>query len=249
MSENQPSFYIASCVFTAKYPALSQKVQQYMKDHYHVQVVRCCTPKYKLAKYENLMPGIYRRAWCALPDSAAFEKGCKVYSICHNCTDILKETKPMIQVESVWEAVLADASFPYPNYRKKELAVQDCWRSYDNRAEQKAVRSLLEKMNIQPVELPNNFEKADFCGTTLYAPCIRRNAVLAPHRFVENAAGKFIPHSEEEQHSLMQAYCRQLPIQDIVTYCHYCQAGLELGGANTVHLASLLFEPEKHSCL
>lgn len=249
MSTNPSDFYIASCVFTAKYPALSQKVQQYMKDTYHVQVVRCCTPKYKLAKYENLMPDTYRDAWCSLPDSGAFEKDCKVYSICHNCTDILQETKPLVPVESIWEAILADQSFHYPDYHGKEMAVQDCWRSYDNRMEQEAVRQLLRKMNIQIVELPNNFEKADFCGTTLYAPCVTRNAVLAPHRFVENAAGKFVAHSEEEQRTLMQTYCRQLPTRDIVTYCHYCQTGLELGGANAVHLASLLFEPEKHSSL
>lgn len=235
------TYYIASCVFTAKYPKLSYTIQQYFAERFHAQVVRCCTPRYKLKKYEDLMPEAYHDNWCALPDSGHFETGDTVYSICHNCTDILQETKPQVKVKSVWEQILTDKAFVYPDYHGKEMAVQDCWRSYDNRAEQNAVRELLKRMNIHAIELPNHYEKADFCGTTLYAPCVKRNAVLAPHRFVENAAGKFQPCTPDEQKKLMQEYCRQLPTQNVVTYCHYCQTGLELGGANAVHLASLLF--------
>lgn len=108
-----------------------------------------------------------------------------------------------------------------------------------------AVRQLVRKMNIKIIELPNLYEKADFCGTTLYSPCVKRNAILAPHRFVENAAGKFGNYSDDEKKQIMQEYCRTLPTPNIITYCHYCQTGLELGGANAVHLASLLFDSYK----
>ena len=239
------TYYIASCVFTSKYPELSNKIQQYFREKFHAQIVRCCTPKYKLKKYEELMPEQYHDAWCALPDSGHFEDGDTVYSICHNCTDILEEMKPLVRVKSIWEQILTDKTFPYPDYHGKEMAIQDCWRAYDKRTEQDAVRQIVRKMNIKIIELPNNYEKADFCGTTLYSPCVKRNAGLAPHRFVENAAGKFGNYSEAEKREIMQEYVRQLPTRDIITYCHYCQMGLELGGANAVHLASLLFDSYK----
>ena len=71
----------------------------------------------------------------------------------------------------------------------------------------------------------------------------KRNLELAPHRFVENAAGKFIPRTKEEQIDLMRDYCDRFHGENVVAYCHYCVEGLELGGANAKHLASLLFEP------
>lgn len=47
------------------------------------------------------------------------------------------------------------------------VTLQDCWRTRDRRAEQDAVRSLLEKMHISYVEAEKNREAADFCGSTL----------------------------------------------------------------------------------
>ena len=115
-----------------------------------------------------------------MPDSGAFKAGDTVYSICHNCTAIPEETYPEVKVKSIWEQILTDKDFKYPDYHGKEMAVQDCWRSYDKRSEQDAVRQILKNMNIHVIELPNHYEKADFCGTTLYAPCVKRNEVMAP---------------------------------------------------------------------
>ena len=54
-------------------------------------------------------------------------------------------------------------------------------------------------MNINIVELENNYEKTNFCGDSLYKSAPPRNLKLAPNRFVKNANGKFIPHSIEER--------------------------------------------------
>ncbi len=89
------------------------------------------------------------------------------------------------------------------------MTVQDCWRSYDNFSEQKAVRSLLKKMNIDIVEQEENYEKTKFCGISLYKPAPGRNLKLAPRRFVENADGKFIPHTKEQQIQLMREHCKK----------------------------------------
>jgi len=36
----------------------------------------------------------------------------------------------------------------------------------------------------------------------------------------------------------------KLPTEKVVAYCHYCTAGLNIGGKQGIHLAELLF-PEK----
>lgn len=234
-------YYIAGCVFTFKYPQLSQRIQEYVARLGDVEIVRCCTPKYKPEEIANKMPESYRAQWCELPDTGRFQAGDVVYSICHNCTAILKETRPDITVKSIWELILEDADFPYPNHGGRSVVVQDCWRSHDDRREQDAVRNLLTKMNIRYREQEESFDKTDFCGVSLYAPCIPRNAKLAPKRFVENAVGKFIPRSSAEQAELMKSYCHRFGAEEVVSYCHYCQDGLMLGGARATHLAQLLF--------
>jgi hypothetical protein len=72
-------------------------------------------------------------------------------------------------------------------------------------------------------------------------PAPPRNLKLAPKRFVENAAGKFIPHKAWEQEQAMKEYCEKMPAQKAVAYCHYCVKGLILGGKDAKHLAALLF--------
>lgn len=234
-------YYIASCVFTANYPELSKRIQEYIIELGKIKIVRCCTPKYKLKQFAEKMPDSYREEWCSLPDSGDFSDGDTVYSICHNCTAILSETKPNVNVRSLWKLILEDKNFDFLDYTGRTVIVQDCWRSRDNREEQDAVRELLNRMNIRYEEMPECYEKTDFCGTTLYSACIPRNMVLAPDHFVKNADGKFIPHSDAEKKELMKSYCQRFEGKEVLSYCHYCQEGLELGGANAIHLAELLF--------
>lgn len=139
--------------------------------------------------------------------------------------------------------ILEDTDFPYPDYKREVISLQDCWRSRDNAQEQAAVRKLLEKMNFTVRELPENHEKTEFCGVSLYRPAPPRNLKLAPRRFVENAPGKFLPHTREEQTELMQQHCAQISTDKVVAYCHYCLEGLLLGGKNARHLGQLLFRP------
>ena len=85
-------------------------------------------------------------------------------------------------------------------------------------------------MNVEIVELEENFEKTNFCGFSLYQPQPPRNAKLAPKRFVENAKGFFEEHTQEEKEILMKNYCEQIQTEKVIAYCHYCVRGLRLGG-------------------
>jgi hypothetical protein len=240
------NYYIASCVFTSRYPELSFRIQSYLQKHKGLQIVRCCVPNYKLQEFTGKLPASRQNEWSELPDSGDFKAADVVYSLCHNCSAIIDETNPGVEAKSLWELILEDHEFSYPDYCGKTMVVQDCWRAKDRRAEQMAVRQLLNRMNIHVIELEDNLEKTEFCGNSLYRPAPSRNLRLAPKRFVENAESKFLPHTLEEQKQLMTDYGSRLNQNEVVTYCHYCQEGLELGGANARHLATLLFEPEMH---
>jgi hypothetical protein len=121
------------------------------------------------------------------------------------------------------------------------MFVQDCWRARGRAEEQAAVRELLRRMNVRVLELPDSRDKTDFCGVSLLRPAPPRNLKLAPKRFVEKAAGKFMPHSADEQKRLMTDYAARFAGNEVVDYCHYCHEGLLLGGAKAYHLAELLF--------
>jgi len=237
--------YIASCVFTRNYPELSVRIQEYLRKRFNMQIIRCCVPNYKIQELENSIPESVRSEWKRIPPYKEFSNKNRMVYICHNCSAIFLETKPDVKIISLWEIILDDKKFPYADYSHENVTVQDCWRSYDNRVEQDAVRLLLNKMNVDIVEMKENYEKTQFCGVSIYQPAPERNLKLAPKRFVENAAGKFISRTEEEQLELMKKHCQEVVTDKVVAYCHYCAKGLQIGGKNVKHLAELLFPSER----
>ncbi|MBQ8090192.1 MAG: hypothetical protein IJ233_05575 [Pyramidobacter sp.] len=235
------NYYIASCVFTRAYPTLSFKIQNYVRARGGVEIVRCCVPKYKLNEFTEQMPPERRDGWSELPDSADFQPDDTVWSLCHNCSAIIEEQKPGVNVRSLWKLILEDDDFAYPDMNGREMFVQDCWRARDRADEQAAVRGILRRMNVRVLELDERGEKTEFCGVSLLRPPPPRNLKMAPKRFVENAPGKFLPHSPEEQRRIMTEYAARFAGKEVADYCHYCHEGLLMGGAKAFHLAELLF--------
>ncbi|MBP5289607.1 MAG: hypothetical protein J6Z79_07045 [Clostridia bacterium] len=235
-------YYIASCVFTAQFPALSERICAFVRDRYGLSVVRCCTPRYKVREFEEKMPaGSARDRWRALPESADFQAGDEIVSLCHNCNNVIEESCPGTRVRSLWELLDEDGTLEFPDHGGETVTVQDCWRSRDREREQRAVRSLLKNMGFEYRETVPSFAETDFCGVSLYRPQPPRNPALAPRHYADGAAGLFQPHTPEEQRALMEAYCRRYTTHKVVCYCHYCLEGLLLGGVEGIHLAHLLF--------
>ena len=68
-------YYIASCMFTAQFPEISLRVQEYIQTHPEIQIVRCCIPNYRVAKNTVRIPeGPVRDAWERLPVSMCFSR-------------------------------------------------------------------------------------------------------------------------------------------------------------------------------
>ena len=99
-------FFVASCVFTEEYPALSRKVQAYVREQFNLPIIRCCVDKYKVAEFEQRMPENYREEWRTIKHFEKFPAGSTMISICHNCSAIFEERHPEIQRESIWATKL-----------------------------------------------------------------------------------------------------------------------------------------------
>lgn len=236
------SYYIAGCVFTAQFPELSFRIQKYIKNRFSMPIVRCCFPQYKLKEFEEKMPtGIIQYAWRGLPDSAPFRPGDTVYSLCHNCSNIIEEMHPDVNLRSLWELILNDEEFSFPDYSGMEATVQDCWRARERYEEQNAVREILKKMNIVYAEAERNHENTRYCGSSLFRAQPARNPKAAPRHYEIEAGGLFIPHSEEEQIVLMKEYCSTFATETVICYCQYCLEGLIQGDKDGRHIAQLLF--------
>lgn len=236
-------YYVASCMFTAQFPKISLMIQDYIKSKSNIKIVRCCIPDYRVEyNTERISDCTVQNAWKQLPVSEVFQPGDTVISVCHNCTNIVEEWRAGAKAVSLWEVIDRDPSFPFPDYSGLEVTVQDCWRVRERREEQDAVRSLLRKMNIKYVEADKNHEETDFCGSTLYREQPAKNPKFAPKHYVQQAQGKFVSHTPEEQIAIMQDYCKQYRTDMVVCYCHYCLEGLLQGNVDGRHIAGLLFQ-------
>ena len=237
------AYYIASCVFTAKFPSLSARIRDYIETRWQMPIVRCCVPRYRIKDFEEQMPeGSLRERWSALPDCAPFTAGDTTYSLCHNCINIVDEIHAGTENRSLWELILQDEAFPYPSaYQGREVTVQDCWRSRHRSPEQTAVRKILtQKRGMSVHELPISHEATQFCGISLLRPQPPRNPKIAPNFYTRDIADKFHPHTAEEQQQKMIDYAAQFTTDTAVCYCHYCYEGLSLTQLNVHHLAQLL---------
>lgn len=235
-------YYIASCLFTARFPETSLKIQRYIASKPEISAVRCCLPNFRLKENTDRIPDeVAREVWKSLPDSAPLQPGDTIYSVCANCLNIVGEQHEGVHTLSLWELIDRDPDFVFPDYTGLTVTLQDCWRTRERAEEQAAVRSLLRKMKIEYLETEPNHEKTDFCGSTLYREQPAKNARFAPKHYVEQAAGKFLPHTPEEQVEIMREYCSRFTTETVVCYCHYCLEGLQQGGVDARHIAHLLF--------
>lgn len=240
--------YVASCNFTLFYPELSKRIQNYLRTLPSVEIIRCCTDRYRVKDFEDKMPAEVAEQWRNTEHYVPFDEDTAMVSVCHNCTAVFQETFPAIKVLSLYEFILEYVpDFPYPDYGGVKMTLQDCWRQFDNEAEQAAVREVLRRMNIEVVELAENHADTTYCGVSTLRPAPARNLVMAHHRFVDEARGFFEPHTPEEQKAYMENYCKQITTEAVVAYCHYCTQGFNLAGQKNYHLAELMFAaiPEK----
>lgn len=210
--------FFPSCTVIRTWPRESAELARYLESRHGIRAAGCCrTGRAELG-----------------PDDTA-------YAVCHTCSVILSESSSAGAVDFVWSLIDDDPKFDFPDLGGAEMAVQDCWVTADRADEQDAVRSILRKMNVRTLELPEAREHTKFCGARLYSECPERNRELASGRLVRDAAPHTRPMSAAEAASEMRRYVGDLPTDRVVCYCAVCRMGLEAGGARVSHLLELLF--------
>ena len=124
------NYYVASCLFTARFPETSLRIQNYIRTKPDIKTVRCCIPNFKVEHNTNRIPSpSVRQVWEQLPVSEVFQSDDTVISVCHNCTNIVEEWRAGTKAVSLWEIIDRDPSFVFPDYDGLEVTVQDCWRT------------------------------------------------------------------------------------------------------------------------
>lgn len=216
--QKMEKIFLPSCKVKAKYRDASKKLQKYLETKESVSTVGCC------------------KVFCN-----KLTKEDTAVVICNNCAAIMEESSSAQKIEFVWEIIVNDPEFQFPDYHGERMTIQDCWRAYDKRSVQDAIRSILHKMNIDVIELEDNYEQTKFCGADLLEPCTDIEKKFAPKRYVENGADMYHPIPKEEEDIWLRNYCEQIETEKVVCYCMACLDGIQRGGKTAVHLLELIF--------
>jgi Fe-S oxidoreductase len=157
----------------------------------------------------------------------SLEDNTQVINVCPGCDRRYRENYPGSSTISLWEILAESDFFPFPDYHGKKMTIIDACPTRNRPGLTGAIRTLLKKMNIQPVE-PN---KATCCGDSLWG--------VLP---VEKVKEKMIESAEK------------MPMEDVVVYCVSCSKSLFIGGKKPHYMVDLLlgeetsagtFEPEE----
>lgn len=192
--------FLPACKVKNRFQNPSEKLRTYLEEKEQVKTIGCC------------------KAFCG-----RLSKEDTAVVVCNNCAAILEESSQVGNIRFVWEIIDRDDHFPFPDYHGERMTIQDCWRAYEKRNVQDAVRSLLRKMNIEAVELEKNF---------------------APRRYAADGAGMYRALSPKEQQLFLEDHCKGIDTKRTVCYCLSCLDGIQQGGKQAVHLLELLFLEE-----
>ena len=168
------------------------------------------------------------------------KKGDTVITNCTSCAIITDECSPTVKEISLYEYLLEEKNFKWPNFNGEKITVQDCLRTIHKPQLQLAVRKCLEKMNIIPIELKENFSITKFDGLFSYNKISDVNKHFAPYYFskFEKNYVKVVDKKVAEEY--MKEWCKHYTTERIVAYCNSCLEGINIGGANGVHLVDLI---------
>ncbi len=211
--------YYPSCRLKATLPEAAQAASDYMLNSQGAVLGNCCRDEAPKTQ----------------PDDTA------VYN-CNTCAILLSEWSNAQGLISIYELIDADSSFVFPDYKGREMAVQDCWRSHKRPDMHRAIRSLASKMNITVVELQERGENSVFCGETTMKPLPLHYVTYAPKWFgadLPEWACKELP--EDVRESKMRAHADSIPTSDVICNCLGCISGIAKGGKKPHHILELVF--------
>lgn len=145
-------------------------------------------------------------------------KGTQVINVCPGCDRRYKELYEGISTISLWEVLASCDSFPFPDYKGKEMAIHDACPVRTEKRVHSSIRALLKKMNIKVVEPKYTQSQSICCGDDFY--------------------GKLPTDKLKQQ---MKKRAGQMLLDDVVVYCTSCIKSMSIGGKKPHYIIDLLF--------
>jgi Fe-S oxidoreductase len=150
-----------------------------------------------------------------LPDLA------QVINVCPGCGRRYRNNYPHATTVSLWEILAHSDWFPFPDYGGRRMTISDACPTRNQLVVHQAVRTLLDKMNIQLVEPERTGAQGVCCGDSFWG-------VLPADQVKEK----------------MIARASEMPAEDVVVYCVSCSKSMFIGGKRPRYLVDLLFGEE-----
>ena len=149
------------------------------------------------------------------------ERETQIINVCAGCDKRYRQLYEGITTISLWEVLAESDTFPFPDYKGKEMTILDACPTRDQERIHNAIRELIKRMNIKLVEPEQTRKKSKCCGDSFYG---------------------VLPVNEVK--AKMKERADEMPVEDIVVYCVSCCKSMYIGGKKPRYLVDLLFGEE-----
>ncbi|MCL2853902.1 MAG: (Fe-S)-binding protein [Defluviitaleaceae bacterium] len=191
----KPTHFNPGCALSIYKPEMEHRLLKFLNENYErIEMHNIC------CRHEPKLPA-----------------GSRVVNVCAGCDKRFGSLYEGVTTVSLWELLDGLDGFPYPDYKGAEMSVHDPCPVRGRPEVHKAVRSLLDKMNINIVETPAHGARSVCCGDDFY-----------PSLPVEKV------------HEQMKKRAAVMPCEDVCVYCVSCIKSMHIGGKTPRHLIDLL---------
>jgi Fe-S oxidoreductase len=149
------------------------------------------------------------------------QRDTRVINVCPGCDRRYRELYDGVTTISLWEILADSKTFPFPDYGGMTMSVLDACPTRDQVRVHIAIRTLLKRMNIDPVEPKSTGTKSVCCGDSFFGE---------------------IPLAQVKKQ--MRKRAMEMPSDDVAVYCVSCAKAMHIGGRNPRYMVDLLFGEE-----
>ena len=141
----------------------------------------------------------------------------EIINVCPGCDKRFGSMYPNATTVSLWELLAGSDAFPFPDYDGKTVTILDACPTREKPHIHTAIRTLLDRMNINLTEPQHTRTNSICCGDSFYPqlPPVKVNA-------------------------LMRKRASEMPREDVVVYCVSCIQSMGIGGKTPRYLPDLL---------
>ena len=190
--------YNPGCALTLYKPKIAEKVLNFLNENESMEIHNVC------CKHN---PGV--------------PTGTQIVNTCAGCDRRFSNLYEGISTISLWEVLAQTDKFPFPDYGGMKMTIHDACPVRLKPQVHKAIRILLQKMNIEIVEAERHGIHSICCGDDLYPA---------------------LPIKEVSEK--MKQRAQSMPCDDVCVYCISCIKSMYIGGKKPRYILDLLFKED-----